>query len=244
LSRYGLAARHLGQFNGAFLAGQPLPAWSWLSGGNQTRDYVDLLLAPLDQLQDALSQWQALHGVSAALAGRFLRLYEERALYLDALDRLPQTLCHGDADRRNFLSRASGGREETVAIDWAFAGLDVPGTEIHRLITNAVLFFQIDPTQLPALEEMVFASYVSGLGDAGWRVDSRMVRLGYAASSALAEGLVVVGAGLVRFIDPSWHQMYEQFSGSPIEEIIARTLFVLSYQLDLADEARALLAVL
>ena len=30
LSRYGLAARHLGQFNGAYLTGRPLPAAPWL----------------------------------------------------------------------------------------------------------------------------------------------------------------------------------------------------------------------
>jgi len=32
-ARYGLAARHLGQFNGAYLTGRPLPAAPWLSSG-------------------------------------------------------------------------------------------------------------------------------------------------------------------------------------------------------------------
>ena len=33
LSRYGVAARHLGQFNGAYLSGRSLPSHSWLSHG-------------------------------------------------------------------------------------------------------------------------------------------------------------------------------------------------------------------
>ena len=33
LARYGLAARHLGQFNGAYLTGRPLPSLPWLSRG-------------------------------------------------------------------------------------------------------------------------------------------------------------------------------------------------------------------
>ena len=33
LARYGLAARHLGRFNGAYLTGRTLPVWPWLSPG-------------------------------------------------------------------------------------------------------------------------------------------------------------------------------------------------------------------
>jgi hypothetical protein len=33
LERYGLAARHLGRFNGAYLTGRRLPGWPWLSVG-------------------------------------------------------------------------------------------------------------------------------------------------------------------------------------------------------------------
>lgn len=37
LERYGLAARHLGQFNGPYFMGQPLPAAPWLSTGRIPR---------------------------------------------------------------------------------------------------------------------------------------------------------------------------------------------------------------
>ena len=39
LDRYALAARHLGRFNGAYLAGTPLPEQPWLSRG-WLRDFV------------------------------------------------------------------------------------------------------------------------------------------------------------------------------------------------------------
>ena len=33
LEHYGVVARHVGQFNGAYLSGRPQPAWPWLSSG-------------------------------------------------------------------------------------------------------------------------------------------------------------------------------------------------------------------
>src|SRR5918996_981535 len=40
LGRYAIVARHLGRFNGAFLAGTPLPAQPWLSRG-WLRNFVE-----------------------------------------------------------------------------------------------------------------------------------------------------------------------------------------------------------
>ena len=39
------------------------------------------------------------------------------------------------------------------------------------------------------LDQMVFDGYVEGLAEAGWHGDPRLVRLGYAASSALCFGI-------------------------------------------------------
>ena len=46
LDRYGLAARHLGQFNGAYLVSRPLPTEPWLSRGwirELVADYAPLI---------------------------------------------------------------------------------------------------------------------------------------------------------------------------------------------------------
>ena len=55
---------------------------------------------------------------------RFFRLWEERDRFFDALDRLPQTLCHLDSLRPDLFARETeDGDYQTVAVDWAFAGL-------------------------------------------------------------------------------------------------------------------------
>ena len=40
----------------------------------------------------------------------------------EALDALPQSICHQDLFPRNAFLRVAGGAEQTVAIDWAFCG--------------------------------------------------------------------------------------------------------------------------
>ena len=134
LERYGLAARHLGQFNGAYLAGRPWPDEPWLSRG-RVRDWLaesepiignlrSLSYHPLAQL------WFRDDSVE-----RTLRLWRERASFLAALDRLPRSLCHHDAFRRNLLARGGpGGQAQTVAIDWAIMGTGAVGEEIAALV--------------------------------------------------------------------------------------------------------------
>jgi hypothetical protein len=57
VARYATAARHVGEMNGAYLAGRPLPDHPWLSGG-----YVPYLLGwRADQVDDVGRPW--LHDV-------------------------------------------------------------------------------------------------------------------------------------------------------------------------------------
>ena len=80
---------------------------------------------------------------SDGLADRAERLWAERHALLDLLDRLPQTLVHGDADRRNFFARrAPTGRDETVAIDWAYAGVAAVGEDLVNLVVASALWFR------------------------------------------------------------------------------------------------------
>src|SRR5919201_6300912 len=62
------------------------------------------------------------------VAERLLRLHAGRGVLLDRLDRLPHTLCHLDAFRRNLFARVTDdGRQQTVAIDWASIGFAALG---------------------------------------------------------------------------------------------------------------------
>ena len=241
IARYSLAAQHLGTFGGTFLAGAARPPWPWVGSETMLPKYVERFLPAFDQLRLALDHWQTHYALSAQLCARMLELYAERDWLCAALTQLPQTICHGDADRRNFLSRRTAdGDTATVAIDWAFAGVGVVGQDISRMVSNAVGFGQIEPAKLGALEAPVFASYLSGLQAAGWHGEQRLVRLGYTASTAVAECLVVMGTVLVMLADERNHTFMERIIGAPIAAIIPRIAPLLNYQLALADEAHTL----
>jgi hypothetical protein len=129
LAGYGRAARHLGGFNGAYLVGRPLPVYPWLS-----RDFLRSRLSSLGavlRLVEQAATWDQ-PVVQAAfpvpVRARLLQLWAERARFLQARARLPQTLCHLDAWRGNlFAVPGAGGGAQTLAIDWAFVGLGAAG---------------------------------------------------------------------------------------------------------------------
>ena len=207
VSRFALAARHLGRFGGLYLAQRPVPDHPWMLRA-LLRERADRN-APF---WDGMDQIRGHPLLPARLARRARRprpspLRGRHAL-LDVLDRLPQTLQHGDADRRNLLDRGSrgepsgraeaGGDAETVAIDWAFTGIGPVGQELAPLVVSSALWFaEVSLADLPALDRACFAAYVDGLRDAGWQGDAALARLGYTATCALRYGPLLGSVGLV-----------------------------------------------
>jgi hypothetical protein len=185
LERYGLAARHLGQFNGAYLAGRSLPTYDWLSRG-EFRRRLALAEGGVPQIPE-LRQNPLFEGLlESDMVHRMQALWSERQRLLEVRDRLPQTLCHHDAFRRNLLARAGrDGREQTVAIDWAMTGNGVIGEEMVPLFAASLRFVLIDVDRIPELDRLIYAGYVDGLREAGWRGDPRLARFGYSATAAL-----------------------------------------------------------
>ena len=170
-ARWALAARHLGRFNGSYLAGRSLPHTPWL-GGRRLRTWLErhgplvarIAAAPFDP---HVRRWWPRPVVAA-----ILRLWEERDAFCAALERLPQTFCQGDVIRRNLLARrGADGSEETVGIDWEHAGHYAVGEEVGETLSVASAFYDVEPADLPALDEAVFAGYLAGLRDVGWRGD-------------------------------------------------------------------------
>jgi hypothetical protein len=175
---------------------------------------------------------------------RLSRLWEERDLYLETLDRLPQTLCHLDLFRRNLFARKTAdGDDQTVVIDWAFAGRAAIGAELVPLVLASVAFNEIDLAQTRPLEDIVFAGYLEGLRDAGWRGDPRLVRLGYAASS-LRLRLGELNRVIDALLDEGQHPFMEQAFGRTMEEIEGHWAQVDSLVDSLTDEARELMEIL
>ena len=114
------------------------------------------------------------------------------------------------------------------------------GEELAALVLATVVFSDVDIADAHRLDKIVFDGYLEGLAEAGWHGDPRLARLGYTASSPLIFGL---GHGLFQF-DSTLFAWYEQAFGRPIDEIMGLFAESNHFLLELADEARRLLAVI
>lgn len=242
MAQYALAARHLGQFNGAYLMGYPIPAAAWLTQG-RVRNWLKLgdpILRDLRRLAEhpLIRRWLTGNSLDRTLA-----LWAYREQLIDRLDRLPRSLCHHDAFRRNLLARRDRhGTSQTVAVDWSMVGTGAIGEEIAPLIAVSLQFFEVDIAQAAELEATVFENYLAGLSDAGWRGDPRLVRFGFTAAAALFLGVGGVGLWLPSFLEDEMLVVVERVLGQPVDRVLERFAALQAYLLDLGDEARALAA--
>lgn len=240
-ARWALAGRRLGQFNGAYLAGRPLPLAPSL-GGQRLRSWLDARRPLVTRIAAAPNNPDLRRWWPQPVVAAILRLWEERDAFCAALERLPQTFCHGDAICRNLLTRrGADGFDETVAIDWEYAGYYAAGEEVGQTLSVAAAFFDVEPADLPALDEALFASYLAGLREAGWRGDPRQVRFAYAAHAALRNAFNAVGASVP---NAAGHAAIQQTYGRTWEELAERRAVLRPVLLEYANEARSLMDTL
>jgi hypothetical protein len=239
LQRYGLAARHLGQFNGAYLVGRPLPEYPWLNR-RHSRQWLEMGISGFSELPRlSQSQWSWLTPESAT---RTLRLYAERERLLDGLEKLPICLCHHDSFRRNVLARHTlQGEEQTGIIDWSAVGPGAPGEDLAKLVVGSVLFRDVPAQDLAQLDSLAFVGYLEGLYDAGWQGDKALVRLGYAASACLCIALGLTGLLLAHVEDEEARATWVEVSGQPIEVLLNDWHDTHNFLLSLGDESLILL---
>lgn len=251
LDHYRVVARHLGRFNGAYLMGQSIPSPPWLSRG-WLRQYIagrtpGTTFAPRRAFgttlgRDSLEHPLVCDVLPASTAEGVCRLWAERHTFLDALDQLPHTFCHLDAFRRNlFARRSADGADETVIIDWTEAGTGAIGEEIVPLVAGTLGYGEVELVKAPELERMVFEGYLSGLRDAGWRGDPRLVRFGYGVASALHYCFVDLQGLLSLAFDEDSRAEWEEASGMLAREMMYYVAELERFLLGLADEARGLL---
>jgi hypothetical protein len=241
LARWSLTARHLGQFNGAYLGARPLPHAPWL-GGRRLRTWLERHGELVARIAAAPLNPEVRRFWPQPVVDALLRLWEERDAFCAVLERLPQTFCHGDAIRRNlFARRRTDGSEETLAIDWEYAGHMAVGEEIGQTVSVASAFFDVAPADLPALDEALFAGYLAGLRDSGWRGDERPVRFAYATHAALRNAFNAVGATMP---DEAARMAAQQRYGRTWEELAGARAAVRPFLLDRAQEARGLMEIL
>ena len=151
--------------------------------------------------------------------------------FLDALDRLPQTLCHLDLHPANLFA---GSDDETVAIDWSFVGLGAIGEDAGNLVPDAVLDFHVPAARIDDLYETVAAGYEAGLRHAGWDGPTASVRLGMAATIAAKYAWIL--PALLR----AAAEDRDVVNGRPFDETLRWWGPAIRFLHDRADEARAL----
>lgn len=243
ITYYGDVARNLGHFNGKYL--QRIPTYSWLAK-NCLRSWVEYNAYIMDGIEskDIWEQPIIQRNFPVPIIDDILRLWTNREVLLNALDRLPQTLCHGDAYPPNlFAVRNKEGYNKTVAIDWTYIGIGAIGEEISQFVVGSLMWFKIDVAQALKLEQIVFKNYIEGLRKSGWNGNEKQVRFGYTASAALRWGI----AGLFWLHDPLDEKQYafwEKRWGYPIDKIIGQWARVTYFLISLADEAESLLKIL
>jgi hypothetical protein len=254
IERLDMVARHLGNFSGTYL-GPRVPDEPWL-GRNFLRSWVSqgvtrvgarlTALEQLDMLQDS-QRWE--HQVMKRAfphppIDRLVRLWENRARLLDGVERLPQVLSHLDINSDNIFTRKRpGAKEQTVAIDWAFLSIAGIGEEAGHFATWPVAHRS---KEVPAevTDRILFDAYLAGLGEAGWRGDRRLVRLGYATHAALRWGFRPVTNLLIE--TQSWPKSSTPDRPYPDSLLswAASTAAQSRFTLDRGDEAANLLAAL
>jgi hypothetical protein len=239
-AQYGAIAYQFGLFNGAYLAGRPIPEYPWLSQ-DVLRDWTEAWrVGAEERLAETQSDPLVRRGFSAATVERLLRLLDHSAQFYAGLDRLPKTLAHLDTVQANlFVRRGADGRDQAVAIDWANLGREAVGVEMNSLVGMSA-FENGEVANLHDLSALVFRRYLDGLTAAGWQADEPLVRFGYTAGVALCAGSVLSRYCLAPQLDNASATAQSLFHCS-LEELMDRVAAVLSYTLDLADEARALL---
>jgi aminoglycoside/choline kinase family phosphotransferase len=149
-----------------------------------------------------------------------LQLWEQRDTLLQVLERLPHTLCHLDANRRNLVRRDDlTGAVTTTLIDWASCGIAALGEELAWLVWASYFLFEVDPAEIDQLETTTFNHYVAGLRDVGWHGDERAVRLGYAIGSAFRNATPL---GIDSVLDPEQQAGIALVSGRSLEQCLDR----------------------
>jgi hypothetical protein len=233
VERYGVAARHLGQMQGAFVSGRALPDHDWLS-----RDWLRSYLLQRDgdlELVDQTELWN--HPLLAPWfpeppIDRLRAMRRDQPRFLAALDARPRTLCHLDLHPANLFGDEEG---PTTAIDWSFVGIGAIGEDAGNLVPDAVLDFHLGPAHLDGLYETVTDGYAAGLRDAGWRGPDASVRLGMAAT--IAAKYAWIAPAMLRAVSEGRADLNRR----PIGESLEWWAPTVAFLLDRADEARTLI---
>ena len=242
LAHFQRAARQLGLFAGAYLAGTSLPDQPWLCG-SLFRSILgdDEWWARFMNPDTPVNAWQkpiVQKVFPEPLRSRILQIWAEKWRFITANDYLPRVFCHNDAHRRNLMLRTGvSGQEELIGIDWAFCGPGGLGNDLGELVGTRLSYFAVEPAQAVELEAAVFEGYLAGLRDAGWSGNEGLARLGYTISLALWWGATLPCEAALLQPGESKINAVAKY-GRPLEAVLPGWSTLSEFALDRSEEAR------
>jgi hypothetical protein len=232
IEQYARVARILGEFNGAYLAGRPLPAGDWVS-----RDWLRAYLENAAPMAEFIHQNPAHPVIQGLLPGitlpMTLAVWDEYHGLLGRLDSMPQTFCHQDAFGRNLFNCG----ERVVAIDWGYAGIAPLGAELAPLVGAAHLT-KFPGRQLADLDRACFSAYLEGLRQAGHKPDPRQVRQAYTLTMSMRYVFgATVGQVLPMLLDERTRQHLAEGFDVPVEKVGESDPDIVAYYTSIFIEA-------
>ena len=237
-----MAASHLGMLQGAFLAGASLPNYSWMDTSGWLKLKLAANAAPVPPIMERFQSHPLTRSLYSSEIGEGLRrLWDDRLAFFDALYRLPRSFCHGDFNYTNLMARRlPDAGDQTIAVDWQYAGLRQIGEDIAGLIADS----SVIPVRRKAAEpeeftELILEGYLSGLKESGWKAGLQIARFACIALLAWPWSfnlLCSLNGGILSqpLCEENRSEMQKRLA-----EYVRRQRFLLK----LAEEARKLLEV-
>jgi len=239
IEKYAIAARHFGQFNGAYLAGCELPGEPWVTH-NWLRQYVENAAPMVEFIRRNPGHPMIMNLYPGDALAQILGTWDEHEAVLDFLDELPQVFCHQDAFKGNLFTR----RGKTIAIDWGYSGIAPVGAELVALVPGSIGMFEIPVDKIGELDQSCFESYLQGLREAGWSGNPKLVRMGYAITCLLRYPVgASVGDGLPRLLDQESRFKLEDTFDKSADELEKTDPALVAYYQKLIPEAMKLLGM-
>lgn len=224
LDRYATIARQLGQFNGAWLVDRSLPDSPFLSR-NWLRAWVELAGPAVKAFTTNVDLARRGRVYPPEVLDGLARLWRQRNELYREMSRLPQTFNHMDAFSRNiFVRQRPGEPDDTILIDWSYAGIGAIGEELVALVGASVGFLDAPVATIGEMARTGLDGYLAGLGDAGWHGDTAGLARVFHSAMGLRYGI-----GSMRFIhqclgEPDGDRVIETRMGCSSEEYFANML--------------------
>lgn len=214
LEQYAQAARCLGEFNGAYVMGRPLPDASWITHG-WLRKYLENAGPVVDFIRQHPDHPVVQDLFPGSALAQVLAVWDLYPPMLQILDGMPQAFCHQDAFLRNLFLNAG----KLIAIDWGYAGIAPLGAELAALIGAGFQLAKFPPSNAQELDKACFNGYLEGLNRAGWRPDPRQVRLGYILTIVLRYVVANMGEGIPTLLNQDLRARYSAGVEIPAEQV-------------------------